>query len=900
MGGTDDDRPDELLERHGRLYSRLGWALAWTNGLANDADAKACTGTGSRNWKNAKPLSTDPEAADAFFKTRARKRNPTIPGVANGLMLVEYDGENGETRAELNAKHKLPPLPATLTACSRRGDHLYLRPPPGRPPIKVQVSLDAVTSASDGYLVAPPAWRAKYDFVYSFADEDAGVAECPLEVYDKLIADVGESTRERALRTFESSEPIPKGDRDMAIFWAATTFFQRGESVQAVLERMRELNRTRCVPPLEEKLVRKQVNGAAKWAAAHPTVSDELRVKARQILEDRRTSPAPTPRAVGSWEDPVPLASREAAPAFPIETLLDWAAAWASAISAEKGAALDLGASLALDVVAGAIARNVQVSPRPGWYEPTNLYTIVALAPGQRKSPVFKAALRPVRALERQRMQAWEEQQQLVGLSGAIFDKRRKELIAEAADADELDPEQLSERMEELLEGLGPTEAEPRPRLLTEDVTPEGLAGLLADHGRIIAASDEGAAIFENLAGRYARGSTSWDVLNKAHSSADLVVDRKSSGPVIVYDPAITLAITTQPEMLRALARKPGVEGRGVLARPLYALPAPVYADGVTRAADPSVLEEYARRIRNVYSDTPELEFDEDDHPRPALLTLSEGAREAFERFEAELNQERRELGGDDLEGESVYLGWLSKLAGQAARLAAVLHAADHWTDGVGVGTLVIDEPTMARAITLARYYRLHALAVFGLIGELPEQQRARSILRWLKTRPPAELEGLTVRDVHRTRGKGTTAVQVRVALALLEQHGYLRFERQSRTGSAGRPSERIHVHPEIENRRDRPDKPDIGSPASGLSSRSACEPPVGLETVRRAPAVRAPRRVARRRSDPPGLCPRHRIRVGPVTRICVRCHHGLFEQLAAEYTATATAASMRQRGEAA
>jgi hypothetical protein len=33
-------------------------------------------------------------------------------------------------------------------------------------------------------------------------------------------------------------------------------------------------------------------------------------------------------------------------------------------------------------------------------------------------------------------------------------------------------------------------------------------------------------------------------------------------------------------------------------------------------------------------------------------------------------------------------------------------------------------------------------------------------------------------------------------------------------------------------------------------------------------------------------LCPRHRRRVGPVTRICVHCHHGLYELLAAEYPA--------------
>jgi hypothetical protein len=494
-------------------------------------------------------------------------------------------------------------------------------------------------------------------------------------------------------------------------------------------------------------------------------------------------------------------------PQFPIETLPGWAAQWATAIASEKGAALDLSGNLVLALSSGGIARHVQVSPRPGWYEPTNLYTIVALPPGQRKSPAFKAALRSVRTLERQLMRAWEEQKALAVISGAIFEKRRKELVGEAASDDDLDPEQLRERMDELLEGLGPTEPPPPPRLLTEDATPECLASLLADSGRVICASDEGGAIFENLSGRYTDGSTSWDVLNKAHSAIDLVVDRKSSGPMIVFDPAITLAIATQPELLRTLAGKPGAEGRGVLARPLYVLPSPVYVEGSTPAAEPATLAEYARRVLNLFQDTPQLETDEDDHPRPTLLAFADDARRVFEKFEAQLNQERRALGEEDTGGDSVYLGWLSKLAGQTARLAAVLHVADRWTGGTGTVARVIDEATVGRAVELARYYRVHALAVFGLMGELPEQRRAQTILRWLQNRPATELDTLTVRDVHRSRGKGTTAAQVQTALRLLEQHGYVQIEREN-TGRRGRPIERVNIHPELRRAETDPTNP--------------------------------------------------------------------------------------------
>ncbi len=307
-------------------------------------------------------------------------------------------------------------------------------------------------------------------------------------------------------------------------------------------------------------------------------------------------------------------------------------------------------------------------------------------------------------------MRAWEQQQAAAQVSDAILDKRRKDLVNAAAGDSELDADGLQERIDELHAGLGELESMPRPRLLTEDVTPEGLAGLLADHGRIVCASDEGGALFENLAGRYAHGSTSWDTLNKSHSGADLVVDRKSSGPVIVYDPALTLVIATQPETLWTIAGKPGAAGRGVLARPLYVLPVPVYRAGITPEADPALLDEYARRVRSAYEDTPELGFDDEDHPRPTLLTFTATARTVFERFELELLKERRELGGDGIDGDALYLGWLSKLAGQTARLAAILHVAANWTGGYGSALLVIDEATVGRAVALARYYRAHAI----------------------------------------------------------------------------------------------------------------------------------------------------------------------------------------------
>jgi hypothetical protein len=297
-----------------------------------------------------------------------------------------------------------------------------------------------------------------------------------------------------------------------------------------------------------------------------------------------------------------------------------------------------------------------------------------------------------------------------------------------------------------------------------------------------------------------------------------VAIDRKGSRAVIVFDPALTLVLATQPDMLRTLSGKPGAGGRGVLARPLYVLPDPVYTSGPTPAAESDVLAEYERRIRDVYSDTPGLETDEDGHPRPTTLTFDGAARELFERFEEEINRERLELGGDDVAGESVYLGWLSKLAGQTARIAAVLHCAARWTGGFGTNALVIDEATVERAVALGRYYRSHALGVFGLMGELPMQALAVTILNWIAVRSAEDLKTLTVRDVHRSRGKGTNAAQVRAALRLLEEHGYVWLERLPVGRTGGRPSERVHVNPQLWNLSSSPDRPGETSVLSGVS----------------------------------------------------------------------------------
>jgi hypothetical protein len=281
----EDPRPDELLERCGRLYWQLNLAIAWTDGLANDVEAKACSRGGPGAWKAAKPLREQvatEDAAAGFFKERARKRNPAVTAHASGLDLVEYDGD----RDELDRKHGIPRLPKSLGWQSRRGPHLVFTTPAGEAPVKIQIDAAGIVVISDGYLVAAPAWRAEHAVVYELNGTYEPV-RIPRDLRALLLGRGGQQ-RAETRRRFKEGEAIPKGHRDVGIFWLAVDLLRAGVAQAEALERTLKAGREQCQPPLAPELVRKQFKGAVKFATEHPTETERARAEARRILYARR------------------------------------------------------------------------------------------------------------------------------------------------------------------------------------------------------------------------------------------------------------------------------------------------------------------------------------------------------------------------------------------------------------------------------------------------------------------------------------------------------------------------------------------------------------------------------------------------------------------------------------
>jgi hypothetical protein len=314
----------------------------------------------------------------------------------------------------------------------------------------------------------------------------------------------------------------------------------------------------------------------------------------------------------------------------------------------------------------------------------------------------------------------------------------------------------------------------PWPRLLADDVTPEALGSLLAEQGgKIAILSDEG-GFFEILAGRYTDGRVNADIYLKGWSGELIMVDRQGRPSERVDDPAISLGITAQPAVVAGLARVRGFRERGVIPRHLFSMPPSLVG---TRDMEP---EEIRDDVLQCYQDnllsiaTRHLNWEQG----PRELTPDTGAYRRLVEFRKWLEPQLLPTG---------QLGhireWGNKLAGQAVRIAGLLHEAWHPSE---IPPSEFSEETMEGALSIARYLIPHALAAFDLMGADQVVDDARHILEWLKR---GQIEKFTGRDAFQAL-KGTFKKMTRMneALEVLVEHHYLQKVSSRRKQGAGRP----------------------------------------------------------------------------------------------------------------
>ena len=249
------------------------------------------------------------------------KRNPVVVASRSNLVLVEFDGDF----IELAARYGLWALPGgTVRVRSRRGLHLYYRPPAGCAPMKIQVAASGYHRRRRrllGRRRSAPSVRPHLQVRLV-----TGITEMPAETYH-LFRRLHDQTKAELREKIARGEPIDEGNRHDVVYIEPLKALYAGATDEQALERALEVNQT-FDEPYPKKTVRRHWLRAVRWAAAHASPEQLATAKARAILNGQRPAPV-TPSATRKGKR-VLLRSRSAASA------LD-GSAWSSPASSRSG-----------------------------------------------------------------------------------------------------------------------------------------------------------------------------------------------------------------------------------------------------------------------------------------------------------------------------------------------------------------------------------------------------------------------------------------------------------------------------------------------------------------------------------------------------------------------------------
>lgn len=463
-----------------------------------------------------------------------------------------------------------------------------------------------------------------------------------------------------------------------------------------------------------------------------------------------------------AWNEPILFESLET-PDIPTHWLPGVLGEFAEALAQTSETAPALSVMTILGVLSTALAGACAVSPKPGWVEPINIYTLIALPPANHKSLVVRACAQPLWLWEKEQKKQREQEVKRQRAARKTEERILENLRMKAAKTEDMEEQRrLFEAI--IQQEMALTEVSALPVLLTNDATPESLTHLVAEQGgRLAIFSDEG-GILDTLAGLYSHGSANIDILLKGIDGGEVRVHRKDRSTML--NPYLTVVLTVQPVVLQNMAEKRTYLGKGVLERFLYVLPKSRlgYRTHDTPPLSPHLQAVYDQTIISLLNARQSFSALEPESMQ--IFSLSAEALAAWRQFQLQLESELRPEG---LLGS--YPGWGGKLAGFTLRLAGLLHVAEHGLHFQNHGDHSISVATMQNALRLADALRLHALTVFQWMNRETACEDAQVIWQWIQRQQQESFTQAEIRFALRNKKQGQSPRLMKALNILQERH---------------------------------------------------------------------------------------------------------------------------------
>ncbi|MGN1114372.1 MAG: DUF3987 domain-containing protein, partial [Oscillospiraceae bacterium] len=557
----------------------------------------------------------------------------------------------------------------------------------------------------------------------------------------------------------EMTRKIPQGSRNNTMSRFAGRVVKRyGVTPQA--RQIFDDEAEKCDPPLDDYELESIWKSACKFGK-------KIEKQEGYVQPEEYNKPP-------NWEMPVPFDDYDLPP-FPVEALPVHIGEFVLSLSESVQAPADLAANACLSVMSVAAQGKYKIQAKPDWIEPVNLECLSIMKSSERKSAVANQVIKPLNIYETEMNRRNAAAVETSKMQKRILEKRQK-AIEEQASKGKADSEEVSRIAEEIAEYK-----EVKPiKLYVDDITTEKLTSVLADNNGCAAILSTEGGIFDTLAGSYSK-NVNIDVMLKGYSGDCIRVDRIGRTSESIMNPALTVHLMVQPNVLSGLMQNSTFTGRGLTARFLYSMPKSFVGKRKYRSEplSQSAYDNYESCIINMLEDESE--------GGPEIITLSREADTMIEAFANELEPK--------LVGEYADIAdWAGKLVGNVLRISALLTRASVFrTHRVfeNPEPLSVDKMTMENSIKIGRYYIEHAKAAFALMGVDPVVNLSKKVINTVKENGLAEFKK---RDIMRMCRSIKNADEAQKAIDRLQDYGYIAEKQTEVYAGKGRPPAQIYL----------------------------------------------------------------------------------------------------------
>jgi hypothetical protein len=234
-------------------YAARGWAVlplhSIKDGVCTCAKADFCSSPGKHptTINGVKDASRDAQTVGSWFSSPTPRNVGIATGTHSGVVVLDVDFRHGGESSLRVLEYISGRLPATLTATTGNGTHLYFVHPGHGVPNSAGTLGDGLDIRGDGgFVVAPPSVHVS-GRVYSWSSD---VLLAPLP------ESLGSKVKKKPARTPEQwvnllDSPIKNGQRHVRMTEVSGKLL-RVFDVDTALAFARAVNDSRCVPPLPD------------------------------------------------------------------------------------------------------------------------------------------------------------------------------------------------------------------------------------------------------------------------------------------------------------------------------------------------------------------------------------------------------------------------------------------------------------------------------------------------------------------------------------------------------------------------------------------------------------------------------------------------------------------------